>query len=402
LSLAAQTMTATDARRAFDVAIAGAGLPGLALAVAAADAGLATLLIDREAIAAPPADDDGFDTRIYAVSPGSAAFLARLGAWAELASERLTPVESMRVTGDLGSVLDFSAHELDERALAWIVEERALRRALVRRAHAAGVALLAPATFASLAFGVDRATLTLDTGDALDARLVVAADGLRSWVREAAGIVAVPKPYAQTALVANFTCSNEHHGRAWQWFMPDGGVLALLPLPGRRVSMVWSAPLPLAAELAALPAHELALRVAAASHDAQGALALTEGPASFPLSFLRPPAVVAHRLALVGDAAHGVHPLAGQGVNLGFGDAAVLADVLRERGPVGDPGAPILLERYARRRAEPVLAMQTVTDALARLFGMDQRWLARLRNSGMATIDRFGMVKRALAQPALR
>jgi 2-polyprenyl-6-methoxyphenol hydroxylase-like FAD-dependent oxidoreductase len=117
LSLAAQTMTATDARRAFDVAIAGAGLPGLALAVAAADAGLATLLIDREAIAAPPADDDGFDTRIYAVSPGSAAFLARLGAWAELASERLTPVESMRVTGDLGSVLDFSAHELDERAL---------------------------------------------------------------------------------------------------------------------------------------------------------------------------------------------------------------------------------------------------------------------------------------------
>lgn len=390
-----------SAARAFDVVIGGAGLPGLALAAALADHGLAVALCDRAPILAPPVTDE-FDTRIYAVSPGSAAFLARLGAWAELPGERLTAVESMRVTGDLGGVLDFAAFDLDERALAWIVEERALRHALVRRAHAAGVALLAPATFASLAFGVDRATLTLDSGDALDARLVVAADGLRSWVREAAGIVAVPRPYAQTAVVANFTCANAHHGRAWQWFMPDGGVLALLPLPGRRVSMVWSAPLALAAELAALPPGELALRVAAASHDAQGPLTLTEGPVSFPLSFLRPPAVVAHRLALVGDAAHGVHPLAGQGVNLGFGDAAVLAEVLRERGPVADPGAPVLLERYARRRAEPVLAMQTVTDALSRVFGIDQRWLARLRNRGMATIDRFGAVKRALAQPALR
>jgi len=134
----------------------------------------------------------------------------------------------------------------------------------------------------------------------------------------------------------------------------------------------------------------------------QGELTLREGPAKFPLAFLRPPAVVAHRLALLGDAAHGVHPLAGQGVNLGFGDAAVLAGILHERGAVGDPGAPILLERYARRRAEPVLAMQTLTDALARVFGIDRRWLAGLRNHGMTTIDRLGVVKRALAQPALR
>jgi 2-octaprenyl-6-methoxyphenol hydroxylase len=134
----------------------------------------------------------------------------------------------------------------------------------------------------------------------------------------------------------------------------------------------------------------------------QGELTLREGPATFPLAFLRPPSVVAHRLALVGDAAHGVHPLAGQGVNLGFGDAAVLAGILHERDAVGDPGAPILLERYARRRAEPVLAMQTLTDALARAFGIDRRWLAGLRNRGMTTIDRLHTVKRALAQPALR
>jgi 2-octaprenyl-6-methoxyphenol hydroxylase len=125
-------------------------------------------------------------------------------------------------------------------------------------------------------------------------------------------------------------------------------------------------------------------------------------PAALPLAFLRLPAMLAHRLALVGDAAHGVHPLAGQGVNLGFGDAEALARVLAERGPVADAGAPILLERYARLRAEPVLAMQTVTDGLARLFGADPRWFARLRNAGMSAIDRIPPVKRALAQPALR
>jgi 2-octaprenyl-6-methoxyphenol hydroxylase len=393
--------TAPDRSTDFDVVVAGAGLPGLALASALAQDGLAVALTDRDAIAAPePAD--AFDTRVYAVSPGSAAFLDRIGAFARLPAERLTAVESMRVEGDAGGELAFSAHELDVRALAWIVEERVMRRALVECAHAAGVALVAPARFARLAFDAATATLALDDGTALRARLVVAADGLRSWVREAAGIVAVPKPYPQTAVVANFACAKPHHGRARQWFRSDGGVLAFLPLPDDRISIVWSAPTAESRVLAAMAPAELAARVGEASGGVQGELTLREGPATFPLAFLRPPAVVAHRLALVGDAAHGVHPLAGQGVNLGFGDAAVLAGILHERDAVGDPGAPILLERYARRRAEPVLAMQTLTDALARAFGIDRRWLAGLRNRGMTTIDRLGAVKRALAQPALR
>jgi 2-octaprenyl-6-methoxyphenol hydroxylase len=393
--------SAANDRTAFDVVVAGAGLPGLALASALAQDGLAVALADRDVIAAP-APAEGYDTRVYAVSPGSAAFLDRIGAFARLPAARLTAVESMRVEGDDGGALAFSAHELDVRALAWIVEERVLRRALVECAHASGVALEAPVRFARLRFDAAQASLALDDGRALDAGLVVAADGLRSWVREAAGIVAVAKPYPQTAVVANFACAKPHHGRARQWFRADGGVLAFLPLPEDRVSIVWSAPVAEAEGLAAMPPDELAARVGDASGYAQGELTLCEGPATFPLAFLRPPAVVAHRLALVGDAAHGVHPLAGQGVNLGFGDAAVLAGILHERGPVGDPGAPILLERYARRRAEPVLAMQTLTDALARVFGIDARWLAGLRNRGMSTIDRLGAVKRALAQPALR
>ena len=236
----------------------------------------------------------------------------------------------------------------------------------------------------------------------LSAKLVVGADGVRSWVRQAAGIVAEPRPYGQTAVVANFDCERAHHGVARQWFRDDGGVLAWLPLPGRRISIVWSAPDALAAELRALQRDALAARVADAGGHALGVLAPITDAATFPLSFLKLPATIAHRLALVGDAAHGVHPLAGQGVNLGFGDVEALAGVLAERGPVGDPGAPILLERFARRRAEPVLAMQTVTDGLVRLFGPATPWLKTLRNAGMTAVDRLPVLKRALAQPALR
>jgi len=236
----------------------------------------------------------------------------------------------------------------------------------------------------------------------LSAKLIVGADGLRSRVRQAAGLAAALKAYGQTAVVANFACERAHHGVARQWFRTDGGVLAWLPLPGRRMSMVWSAPDALAAELGALTGAALAERVAEAGGRVLGALAPITDSASYPLAFLKLPATIAHRLALVGDAAHGVHPLAGQGVNLGFGDVEALAGVISERGPVTDPGAPVLLERFARRRAEPVLAMQTVTDGLVRLFGPSTPWLKGLRNAGMAAVDRLPILKRALAQPALR
>ncbi len=388
--------------RDFDVVVAGAGLPGLALAAALARNGLSVALADRDPVVAPEVEAQTFDTRIYAVSPGSAAFLDSIGAWSALPVDRMTAIEAMRVEGDAGGAIAFAAYDLDVRALAWIVEERALRAALVACAHAAGVAIVAPVGFSTLAFEAGCATLSLAHGAALRAKLVVGADGLRSWTREAAGIRVAPKAYAQAAVVANFECEHEHHGRALQWFMADGGVMAFLPMPGRRISIVWSAPTALAQELMTLPATDLARRVADAGANALGELTLREGPAQFGLSLLRLPTVVAHRFALVGDAAHGVHPLAGQGVNLGFGDAAVLAQVLAERGPLADPGSPMLLARYARRRAEPVGAMQTLTDTLARMFGLDRGWLKGLRNHGMSTIDRFPGIKRVLAQPALR
>ncbi|HVF63298.1 MAG TPA: FAD-dependent monooxygenase [Casimicrobiaceae bacterium] len=385
-----------------DVIVAGAGLPGLALAAALARAGIRVMLADRAPINVGQWDADTFDARVYAISPGSVAFLETLGAWPRMPRDRVAAVEAMDVKGDEGATITFSAYDLGERALAWIVEERALRAALVHAADDAGVTIIAPGEFQSLAFTPGNATLAFDDGRTIAANLIVGADGVRSWVRSAAGIVASPIPYGQTGVVANFCCEAPHRGIARQWFLADGGVLAWLPLPGRRISISWAAGDARAQALVALDAASLASEVANAGSHALGRLDVVTAPKAFPLSFLKLPALVAHRLALVGDAAHGVHPLAGQGVNLGFGDAQALSATLASRGPVADVGAPILLERYARARAEPVLAMQTVTDGLARLFGARSRFLAGLRNAGLAAVDRLPVAKHFLARAALR
>src|SRR6266496_1311055 len=333
-AVAASVGAHTSVAPEFDVLIAGGGLVGLALAPALANAGLRVALADRASVAVPePVPEKQWDTRVYAVSPGSVTFLESIGAWRALPAERLAAIETMHVVGDDDAVLDFSAYELAERALAWIVEERTLRAALVPLVQTAGVAVLAPRNFESLAWSPAAGELRFDDGTSASARLIVAADGVHSWVREAT---------------------------------------------------------------------ELAARVADAGAHALGAFESITSPAAFPLQFLKLPHVVAHRLALVGDAAHGVHPLAGQGVNLGFGDADALAAVLRERGPVTDPGAPLLLERYARRRALPVRAMQTVTDGLAYLFRIDARWARSARNLGMAAVGAIPPARRLLAQSALR
>jgi ubiquinone biosynthesis UbiH/UbiF/VisC/COQ6 family hydroxylase len=384
------------------VLVAGAGLVGLALAAALARSGLTVVLLDRAQPGNAPSEPDTWDPRVYAISPGSAAFLSAIGAWQALSCERIEAIESMRIVGDAGATLQFSAYEMGERALAWIVEERALRAALLPAIHMPGIDVVSGVEFASLTWSADEAGLTLADGRRFAAHLVVGADGVHSWVRHAAGILAEPRSYGQHGVVANFECEIAHHGCARQWFRDDGSVLAWLPLPGPRISIVWSAPDALAQDLLALAPDALAARVAEAGAHALGALRLITPAAAFALSSLRLPTSIAHRMALVGDAAHGVHPLAGQGGNLGFGDARALASVLAERGPIADAGAPILLERFARRRAEPVLAMHAVTDGLVRLFGPRTPWLRALRNAGLSAVDRLPFLKRALAQPAMR
>jgi ubiquinone biosynthesis UbiH/UbiF/VisC/COQ6 family hydroxylase len=206
--------------------------------------------------------------------------------------------------------------------------------------------------------------------------------------------------YPHTAVVANFACTRRHDGVAWQWF-GDDGVVALLPLPGNATSLVWSAPHALAEQLLALDAEALAARVTERSHAQLGTLSPL-GPAfSYPLRRLTVDRLALPRVALVGDAAHVVHPLAGQGLNLGLQDVSTLLDVMGARENWRDAGDLVLLRRYARRRAEPIGLIRFATDSLARLFAIDDPLVRTARNGGLNLVNRIGPLKSALIRHAL-
>lgn len=378
-----------------DLAIVGAGLAGAALARAAR--GLRVALLAEAATPAAPAGP--FDARVYAITPGNAAFLDSLGAWPV---GQATPVRAMRVFGDDGRAhLEFDAYRAGAEALAWIAEERALQAALRAALEASEVSVLAGERLAALGIGSDAAQLALASGRSLRARLVAGADGAHSFVRAQAGLAAVERDYAQRAVVANFACEKPHGRTAFQWFQGGGPVLALLPLPGNHVSLVWSTGADEAERLLALPAADLCAEVAAASAHALGALELVTPARAFPLRRLSARHTVAPRVALVGDAAHVIHPLAGQGANLGLQDARVLAEVLRAREPGRDPGELRLLRRYARARAAHVAAMDATVDGLFRLFGAHARPWPLLRNAGLNLTDRLPVIKNLLIRQAM-
>lgn len=380
-----------------EVVIVGAGLVGASLAASLEARGIPVALVEPEP---PPPPADEWDARIYAISPSSAAFLESIGAWQAVDPARLQPVARMAIAGDrAGASLAFSAYESGVPRLATIAESGRLAYALWQRLGP-GVQRVSGRRCAALAIDPDDARLTLDDGTTLTARLVVGADGAQSWVREQAGIAARVHDYGQLGVVANFECERPHGATASQWFRADG-VLAFLPLPGRCMSMVWSTPEAHARELMSLPADELERRVAAAGEGRLGALRLLSPARGYPLRRVDAPSLVASRVALVGDAAHVVHPLAGQGVNLGFGDAEALARVLGERERFRDCGDAGVLRRYARARAEAILAMRGVTDGLVRLFGASGRLPGELRNRGLNFTDRLPVLKTLLVRHAL-
>jgi ubiquinone biosynthesis UbiH/UbiF/VisC/COQ6 family hydroxylase len=377
--------------------IVGAGLVGASLAAALAGSGLSIAVVEP---APPSLPTDEWDSRIYAISPASSAFLADVGAWQRLDPMRVQAVAGMEICGDEpGARLAFSAYETGVPALAHIVESGRLQHALWQTLQDRDVRLFAPAQCAGLEIGQRAATLTLADGATLAARLVVGADGAQSWVRRTAGRDARARSYGQLGVVANFAIARPHRGIAHQWFRTDG-VLAYLPLAGERMSMVWSTPEAHGRELAALDAAALCGRVAAAGHGVLGDLELVTAPKAFPLQLLTAESMIAPRVALVGDAAHVVHPLAGQGVNLGFGDARALAEVLRNRG-AADPGDRLLLRRYERSRAEAILAMRTVTDGLVGLFGQPGAIRSRFRNIGLNLTHRLPVIKNLLVRHAV-
>ncbi|MBS1146022.1 MAG: ubiquinone biosynthesis hydroxylase [Proteobacteria bacterium] len=382
----------------YQVVIVGAGLVGAAAALALGRQGLRVALVERQP---PQVPDEAWDTRIYAISPASQRFLERSHAWQRMDASRIQPVFRMDVMGDTSGAIRLDAYEAGVSHLATIVESGRLQHALWQALQADGnVALHCPAAIESIERDESRTRLTLADGTQLETELLVGADGAASRIREWAGLGSTLTPYGQSGVVANFECERPHRGTAFQWFF-DHDILAWLPLGGKtgnQLSMVWSTPTARADELVALDAVALAEAVRAAGHDTLGALRLLTPAVAFPLRLNRLDAVVAPGVALIGDAAHGVHPLSGQGVNLGFGDAEALVEVLTQNRKTAC-GDLRVLQRYARARAEPVQRMQALTHGLHHLFASEHAgWL---RNTGMAWLNRLPPLKAALVREAM-
>lgn len=381
----------------FDVLIVGAGLAGAALAAALRGSTLKVGIVETR----PPARPEGWDARIYAISPTNVDFLSAIGIWQHLDPARMAPVYDMEIHGDAGGRLDFSAYDSGLRELAWILESSLMQLELwetVKRQH--NVTLICPASPAALAIDDTAARLTLTDGRRIEAKLVVAADGRDSWVRQAAGIGARNTPYDEKGVVANFRCEKPHRNAAFQWFRPDG-VLAYLPLPDQQMSMVWSAPDALADELVALPPEALCARVAEAGGYRLGKLELITPAAAFPLRLMRVETAVRPRLALIGDAAHAIHPLSGHGINLGYQDARVLAEQIKDLPAWRDPGELPVLRAYARARAEETALLQYTTHGLNRLFKPADPILSGLRNIGLNLTNSVPVLRNALVRYAI-
>lgn len=384
----------------YDVAVLGGGLVGASLALALDRAGVRVALVEPQT-PRPAMEPNTWDSRVYTVSPGNVRWLSELGVWQTLAVDRVTRVEAMHIFGDeAGAELTFSAYDAGLRELAWTVESETLQQALRAAMAASGVEVLCPARAVDVEWSESLARVHLEGGTTLDVALVVGADGIDSWVRQRAGIACTTRAYDQLGVVANFACDRAHKGVAFQWFREDG-VLAFLPLPEKRMSMVWSAREPVARSLLAMEADTLAAEVARASNEVLGALEVITPARSFPLVRLRAARLVEPRAALVGDAAHSVHPLAGQGMNIGLRDARVLADTLSNRGVRTDCGDYAVLRPYERARKEDILAFEAATDGLEKLFSTRAVGASGARNIGLSMVNLLPMLKNALVRRAV-
>lgn len=382
-----------------DIAIVGGGLVGCSIARALRQSGLSIALIEPRSPRPLPAA--GFDLRVYALNPRSVRCLEGWGVWPRLAQERVAPVHEMLVFGDGNSKLEFSAYRSGVFELAAIVEESNLQQALTASLVGQADLMLSSGVECLRANWTEStAVLALSDGSELEARLVIAADGAESRMRSLAGIEVRIHEYGQKGVVATFHVERPHRNVAYQWFRKDG-VLALLPLPQGQVSMVWSTADAHAQDLLAMSGEELARAVGDAASHRLGAMRINGAPAAFALRRLRATRLIAPRLALLGDAAHNVHPLAGQGLNLGIADVESLAGVIGGRGLESDCGATALLRRYERSRKEDILTMECVTDGLHKLFGSSLPGLPWLRNSGLNLTNQLRPLKKLLVKRAL-
>lgn len=403
-----------------DVAVAGAGMIGLTAALAFAQAGLRVTLLDQASPAA--LTDRAYDGRTTALSRASKQVLQALGVWPALAPAA-EPILAVRVAdGVSGAALTYDVRDLDEPAeadgsiqgLGWIVDNRDLRLALFARiARTPAIRLRAPATITAFSGAADGARLTLADGGEERAWLVAAADGARSTLRQLAGIATQGWAYGQEAFVATLAHAAPHDGVSHEIFWPDGP-LAMLPLADatarrgdpaglpHRSALVWSLERRRGRDIHGLDETRLNQAVAGRTQGLLGETRLTGQRGRYPLGVVHAERYVMPRLALLGDAGHRIHPIAGQGANLGFRDAAALAEVVGDAAELGlDFGMISVLRRYERWRRPDNTSLVLATDGLTRLFGNDRPVLRLARSAGLRAVDRMGPAKRLLMNGAM-
>jgi len=388
-----------------DVAIVGGGLVGLSLALALARAGIESVVVDIDDPAAKASD--AFDGRGSAIALGSARVLDGIGLWERLAPHA-EPILDIRVSdGDSQMFLHYDHRELGRDPFGYIVENRYTRRALYAcLAQEPRVKLVAPDTVADVSADAVRALVTLESGIRIEARLAVACDGRPSPTRARAGIGALRWEYGQHALVCAIRHEKPHRGIAHERFLP-AGPFAVLPLPdapdGTHLSsIVWTERPELAEFFMGVPEDEFVEEIHERFGWGLGAIGLASQRWRYPLVFVQAEKAIGQRLVLAGDALHGIHPIAGQGLNLGLRDIAALAEVLADSRRLGlDIGAADTLERYARWRGVDTVGLSAVTDGLLRLFSNDIAPVKLARDMGLALVDRIPPLKRIFMRDAM-
>ncbi len=393
----------------FDVVIVGAGVTGLTVAALLATGECCerlnvTLIDAQERAQHTPSEDVAL--RVSAIATGSAALLDSIGAWSAVRDTRVSPYDGMRVwdessTADSGDALRFDAAEFAVAQLGFIVENALLQDAILKVLDPLKVELIFASPIESLQAINGRHQLVLEDGRKVDADLVIGADGARSFVRESAGIEVNEWVYGQAAFVTHLQPENAHQNTAWQRFLSTGP-LGMLPLADGRISVVWTTTEEQAQWAMSAAEDELGMALSEASDHVLGRLTVAGPRGVFPLLARHAKDYVKAGVALIGDAAHAVHPLAGQGANLGLQDAATLADVIGKALQNGEhPGDRPVLRRYERSRKGANAAMLHFMTGLNRLFTTDSALLKELRTTGMRLFNRSGPIREHVVSVAL-
>lgn len=383
-----------------DAVIAGAALSGLSVALALAEAGLEVVIVDRTDPRAAVAGDG--DIRTTAISLSSRRLLTALGAW-DAVADRAEPILDIRVSdGDSPIHLHYDHRTVGDEPMGHIIVNNDLKKALLDRlATFPGVTIAPPGAIAELAITPGAASLVLADGRRLSGAVVVGADGRESAVRALAGLRVTRLPYRQSSIVDTIGHDRPHHGLAHERFLP-GGPVALLPLSGNRSALVWTERTAVADRIARLDDDAFAAALTERFGDSFGTLRPLGPRRVFPLELVVAERFVAERVALVGDAAHAMHPVAGQGFNLGLRDVAALAEVMADAVRLGlDPGSATVLRDYQRRRRFDAASLMASTDGLVRLFSNDIGPVRAVRDLGLGVVERIPPFKRMAIRHAM-